>query len=142
MELYQTNDSAAVFKNVGGADEKREGKHAGNDLANVARTWKYYFEDSGFKEHWFHNEKRQEATGRREYGVWVTCLVIMNLANVDTSRFLDQWWIETGNLTLADQTHFSFAAWLTKVLPVSLPDFGVRGTYVQSSLHRKVAHGK
>ena len=102
------------------------------------RTW--YFEQSGFREHWF--AKLPEAQGRKEYGVWVTCLVIMNLANADTHRFLDQWWLENVNTTLQDQITFSFAMWRTQVMVQSLPAHGVTGSYLKSSVHRKLPHNK
>ena len=64
----------------------------------------------------------------------------MNLANPDTLRLLDQWWIENANQTLQDQVTFSFAVWRTRVMPHSLPAHGVTGSNYSSSIHKKMPY--
>ena len=106
---------------------------------DFVRQKKYYLNESGFRERWFKGES--EAMDRPNYGVWVTCLVILNLRNRDTLRFLDQWWIENTNTTTQDQITFVFAAWRTGLLPHSLPAHGVQGMWAKSTIHVKLGHG-
>ena len=106
---------------------------------DFVRQKKYYLNESGFRERWFQGER--EAMDRPNYGVWVTCLVILNLRNRDTLRFLDQWWIENTNTTTQDQITFVFAAWRTGLLPHSLPGHGVKGSWAESTIHVKLGHG-
>ena len=109
------------------------------DGQDFGRQHQFYMNESGFRERWFAGAL--EAEGRHEYGVWVTCLVVFNLANPLTQRFLDQWWLENANTTTQDQITFVFAAWRTGLLPHSLPAHGVNGTWFKSSLHAKLDHG-
>lgn len=138
-EIAQTKSVVHVLKNVPG------GYHGQYATADFDAQTRYIFNQSGFREHWWRTaqdvaNRSNLWDGRPQYGVWVTCLFIMNLANPDTLRLLDQWWIENANQTLQDQVTFSFAVWRTRVMPHSLPAHGVTGSYYSSSIHKKMPH--
>lgn len=140
-EIYQTKSVVKVLKNQPG------GYHGQYATADFDAQEDYIFRRSGFRDHWWQTapdvaNRSFEWDKRPEYGMWVTCLIIMNLANAETLRFLDQWWIENANQTLQDQVTFSFAVWRTRVMPHSLPAHGVSGSYFSSSIHKKMPHNK
>ena len=106
---------------------------------------RYLFHQSGFRDKWFldHPDYRKHVTAHpREYGVWWSGFLVWNLANKDTARFGDTWWMATANHSQQTQVTLSFASWRTGLLIHSLPAHGVKGSWVRSSLHVKMAHKK
>jgi hypothetical protein len=138
-ELHQTVASIKAYAPKYYGRTKEEAV----SILEAQRQW--YFNESGFKEHWFlsHTDFEKHATSnRKEYGVFWVGLMVFNLANPETEQFLDTWFYETMNTSLQCQVTFSYAAWKTGLLPHSLPAHGVTGNWFRSSLHKKGPHGK
>ena len=136
-EIFQTASVVSVLK-------RQPGGYAGQYKDADFDAQRSYYAQAGFKDLWFRTDASapDEARTRPEYGVWVTCLIVMNLMNPDTLRLLDAWWIENANTTMQDQVTLSFAVWRTQVFPHSLPAHGVTGSWFSSSLHKKMPHNK
>ena len=85
--------------------KRQPGGYAGQYKDADFEAQRSYYAQAGFKDLWFRSDAGapDEARTRPEYGVWVTCLVVMHLANPDTLRLLDAWWIENANTTMQDQ---------------------------------------
>jgi len=96
----------------------------------------------GFKEHWWENDTRFNMTKKSpQFGMWVTCLVVLDLRREETKRFLDVWWHENLRHSTQDQIGFPYAIWKTKTMPTSLPDKEWPGSWAKSRHHVKLNHG-
>ena len=141
-ELYATVAAAGIWPKYYG----RTGQEAQD---NLKRQWGYYSNETAFKEKWFleHPDLPQHLSRstwdpRREYGIWWVGLMVADLSNPETERFYDRWWIEHSNTTSQGQVTMAFTAWRLGLLPNSLPNHGVVGSWPGSNLHRKGPHGK
>ena len=119
-------------KFVGGLVESANKTLFDANMAGLEPMRQWYFSQSGWTRRWFdkHPDVSQHAPTplhKREYWLWWCGMLFYNLANPDTGRYLEAWWKENENQTMADQVTFAFAAWRTGLLVHSLPQHGVDG---------------
>lgn len=90
---------------------------------------------TGFTEKWFGDGFRNE------YGMYVTCMVMFDLRQPITKKFLDCWWEEIVKWTTQDQISFPYCAWKLGVIVHALPDAWAKGTSKKNVYYTKMKHG-
>jgi len=114
----------------------------GQPIQNVTEQYENYT-SSGFSERWWltSDDVPFWATGRPQYGVYVTCFIAWNAALQGTSEFLDMWWKENVQSTTQDQITFPYIAWKLSMYPFPLPMGNISGDADNNSLYEKLPHG-
>lgn len=103
---------------------------------NILKQYQDYLED-GYDEEYF----KRYAPNREHMGVYVTCMVAFRNDDEEIKEFLDLWYLQTLNHTMADQIGFSYAAQKLNLIPHALPDDDIKGNYLVSDFHTKCIHG-
>lgn len=73
----------------------------------------------------------------KENGLWVTCFVAFNMQNMNTTKFLDNWYFETLTKTTQDQISFPYVLQKMNILPSTL-----YVNYESNIYYCKHEHGK
>lgn len=126
------------------------GKYDGREFQpdqQVDQQYKYYL-DEGFREKWFKDEEWFEemkgvAGNNDMYGMYVTCMVLFDLRQSITKKFLDCWWKENILRSTQDQLSFPYCAWKLKVPVHALPDAeSPEGSFEKNPYFVKLGHGQ
>lgn len=128
--------------------ESHRNRHYDNQPIDY--QYKFYLED-GFKERWFDEHTFVDRVGgtykyKRDirYGMYVTCMVLFDLRDPVTERFLDCWWEETIRRSTQDQVSFPYCAWKLGIDIPALPDgkiFSKSDTHAKNKWLTKELHG-
>lgn len=103
----------------------------------VMEQYQHYLAQ-GFKERWFDGNGDQH---RRSYGMYVTCMVMFDLRQPVTQKFLDCWWEESVRWTTQDQVSFPYCAWKLGLHVHALPDAEISGDSDKNPYFEKLKHG-
>lgn len=141
--FIKTEVRASAFGKYQGRGGPNFGPHQ-----HVAEQYDYYMK-MGFREKWFQNETWfDEYNGvdenRNKYGMYVTCMVMFDLQQAETKKFLDCWWEENILRSTQDQVSFPYCAWKHNIKIHALPDAGggVGDDFGNNVYFVKLGHGK
>ena len=78
------------------------------------------------------------------FGVWVTCFVAFLNKDEKISNFLNNWYLQTLQFTTQDQISFSYVCQKYNIIPFTLPNFDIKGSYphVKTQLYVRHEHGQ
>lgn len=116
-------------------------------IQNIEGQYKHYLKE-GFRERWFDTQFFYSADGPpysykrgRSYGMYVTCMVVFDLRQPITQRFLDCWWEEIVRWSTQDQVSFPYCAWKLGIDIHALPDNETSGSINKNDWFKKEKHG-
>jgi hypothetical protein len=106
---------------------------------DVNKQYQEYIND-GYTNLYFKNKKSHSP----HFGVWITCFVAFHNKDIDVSKFLDLWYLQTLKYTTQDQIGFPYVCQKTELLPYTLPNNEITGDRPHSStmFYIKHNHGK
>jgi hypothetical protein len=104
---------------------------------DVFKQYQLYIND-GYDETYF----KSRVPNRPHIGIWVTCFIGWNNKDRIVKKFLDKWYSETLNVCSHEQVSFSYVSQKLDIIPYTLPDSNIRGTFESNDFYSKLAHGE
>lgn len=115
-------------------------RHQKQPIQNVQSAYDAYLQD-GYRDNLWKEIAPEEAK-RKNFGVWITCLIAFDNRDPKIKIFLDLWYLETLTKITQDQVTFSYAAQKMKIWPYTLPDKEILGNVSKNQHFYKHVHGK
>ena len=106
---------------------------------DVDKQYEHYLND-GYDETFF--QKMYSHTPH--FGVWITCFVAFLNNDDNISNFLNLWYLQTLQYTTQDQISFSYVCQKTNIIPYTLPDYEIKGSFpaLKTQFFIKNDHGQ
>jgi hypothetical protein len=106
---------------------------------DVVRQYQDYLQE-GYDESWFRDQEKEKP----HIGVWLTCFVAFSMKDPYVVSFLDEWYKQTLKYTTQDQISFPFVCYKKKLLPLTLPNQEIHGSFPhnRTMFYIKHAHGR
>lgn len=81
---------------------------------------------------------------RENLGVWLTCFIAFDIQSDEVKQFIDMWYLQTLNYTTQDQIGFPYVVQKTGLIPYTLPDNEIKGSFPhnETDFYIKHTHGK
>jgi len=97
-----------------------------------------------YKKDGYSDDYWKKYSKRKNYGVWITCVVGFDMNKKETIDFLDYWYLQTLKFTTQDQIGFPYALQKQEINPYTFPDNFVKRNenHHQNELYIKHSHGK
>jgi hypothetical protein len=106
---------------------------------DVEKQYEAYIKE-GYDEKYFKNIKSHT----EHLGVWLTCFIAFLNKDTNISAFLDKWYLQTLEYTTQDQIGFPYVCQKTGIIPFTLPNNEVKGSFPhnRTDFYIKHNHGK
>ena len=92
-------------------------------IQDVDYQYKCYLND-GYTDDYF----KQLKSHTPHMGVWITCFIAFLHKDIEISKLLDLWYLQTLKYTTQDQIGFSYICQKTNIIPYTLPNSTIYGT--------------
>lgn len=106
----------------------------------VDRQYATYLRE-GFNDSFF--GRSTDRSGQNRYrSVFVTNFVAFNMLRKESHVVLEKWWLQNLMYSTEDQVGFPYALWKLRILPYTLPDNDIKGSFTYNTLFKSMQHAK